>query len=164
MRAFLFQTLGLVTLLALAGNSQADPSIKVIDERGCLLGLTTGGQTRTQPTLDFVGAHYDEPGIRREVLLQMTQTALAAGCPADEPVDTGGLTPLNVAILFNRPDLVALLLRYGADPERRIRRPGRASDGWNSYQLQAFLKQKRPLDRSAIDRLLEEHRHSSARP
>ena len=47
MRAFLFQTLGLVALLALAGSSQADPGIKVIDERGCLLGLTGGGQTRT---------------------------------------------------------------------------------------------------------------------
>lgn len=164
MHTFLFQTLGLVALLALADSSQADPGIKVIDERGCLLGLTTGGKIRTQPTLGFVGAHYDEPGIRREVLLQMAQTALAAGCPADEPVDTGGLTPLNAAILFNRPDLVALLLRYGADPQRPIRRPGKASDGWNSYQLQGFLKQKRPLDRSAIDRLLDRHRQASARP
>lgn len=164
MRAFLFPTLGLIALLALADSSQANPGIRVVDERGCLLGLTTGGQTRTQPTLDFVGAHYDEPGMRWEVLLQMAQTALAAGCPADEPLDTGGLTPLNAAILFNRPDLVALLLRYGADPQQPIRRPGKASDGWNSYQLQAFLKQKRPLDRSVIDHLLDRHRQRSARP
>lgn len=164
MRALSSRTLGLVALLALAGSSQAEPGVRVIDGRGCLLGLTAGGQTQTQPTLSFVGANYDEPGMSRKMLLQMAQTALAAGCPADEPVDAGGLTPLNAAILFNRPDLVALLLRYGADPERRIERPGRASDGWNSYLLQAFLKQKRPLDRSAIDRLLEEHRRRATRP
>ncbi len=156
--------MGLIALLTLAGSSQAEPGVRVIDGRGCLLGITTGRQTQTQPTLAFVSALYDEPEIRREVLLQMAQTALAAGCPADEPVDAGGLTPLNAAILFNRPDLVALLLRYGADPERRIERPGKASDGWNAYQLQAFLKQKRPLDRSAIDRLLDEHRQRAARP
>ena len=156
--------MGLIALLALAGSSQAEPGVRVIDGRGCLLGITTGGRTQTQPTLAFVGALYDEPGVRREVLLQMAQTALATGCPADEPVDAGGLTPLNAAILFNRPDLVALLLRYGADPERRIERPGKASDGWNAYQLQAFLKQKRSLDRSAIDRLLDEHRQRAARP
>lgn len=164
MRALSSRTLGLVALLALAGSSQAEPGVKVIDGRGCLLGLTAEGQTQTQPTLSFVGANYDEPGMSRKVLLQMAQTALAAGCPADEPVDAGGLTPLNAAILFNRPDLVALLLRYGADPERRIERPGRASDGWNSYLLQAFLKQKRPLDRRAIDRLLEEHRQRAVHP
>lgn len=158
-------TLSILALCLGLGTSQAEQPVKTIDGRGCLLSVSNGKETLTQSTLDFVASHYDEPGIRRDVLLQVAQTALAAGCPADadaDAADAAGMTPLNAAILFNRPELVALLLTYGADPERPIVRPGKASNGWNSYQLQAFLKRQRPADRSAIDQLLDDHRSRPA--
>ncbi len=156
------RTLGTLALCLGLGTSQAEQPVKALDERGCLLSVSNGKETLTQSTLDFVASHYDEPGIRRDVLLQIAQTALTAGCPANADADAAGMTPLNAAILFNRPELVALLLTYGADPKRPIVRPGKASNGWNSYQLQAFLKRQRPADRSAIDQLLDDHRSRPA--
>lgn len=159
MRIQIIKASAFAVLLTLGHSSYAEPPIKALDARGCTLQVTNGSTVLVRPTLNFVNISYDEPNfISKDHLLRMARAALKAGCPVNDFVDESGLSHLNAAILFNRADLVQLLLEHGADPTLRIASPGRSLDGMDSYALLDKLMKSQGKDRSAVKRLLEARR------
>jgi ankyrin repeat protein len=148
-----------LALAPLIGNA-SEASLKAIglettDESGC---FTTNG-TFVSPTISLMVAAYDDPKIKNHVAISIIEVAIKSGCDIEAP-DSMGLSPLNAAILFNKPKLVSLLLSNGASPNKPISSPKDYLNGLNSYQLLEFLSSK-GKNLGEIKKLLAEHKSNA---
>jgi len=163
-KTFFFSTLVLLCGAAFSTAAQTaaaertveEMGMRILDENGCTLQFVSDGTEI--PTILFAVNIYNQEGADNSAIVAAIERAVANGCRLDD-TDEQGLTPLNAAILFNEPFLVGLLLEKGANPDGRIIRPGKSTDGMNSYEFIEMLSEKdRGEDRAPLRRLLEEHR------
>lgn len=135
---------------------EAAMGLRAVDERGCTLRFVV--DNTTMPAILFAVNAYNQPTANNGALLQAIDTAVANGCPVNE-IGPDGLTALNAAILYNEPLLVELLLSKGARPEDKIVRPGKNTDGMNSYEfLELLISKDQQGDRQRLQEILSAHR------
>lgn len=144
----------LFSLIVASNLYASEASLKSIglettDASGCY--LTDGNESF--PTIGAMVAAFGTPGLRSEVVLEIISIAAKSGCNIHTP-DSAGLSPLNAAILFNEPDLVSLLLGYGADPYRKITSSKESLNGLDSFAFIELLIKKKQ-DRTEIKSILE---------
>ena len=138
-----------------AGKLETEMGVEAVDEKGCVLRFVSGDQTIQ--ALQLAVNVYGQNGVDDDMIVSEINRVIDSGCPVNE-ADEQGLTPLNAAILFNEPALVELLLSKGADPDKKILRPGKITDGMNSYEFADMLAEKDDgKDRQRIRKLLEKH-------
>ncbi len=126
------------------------PGLQLTDETGCYV---TDGDFVT-PTIVLMTGAYNRPSLDNGEVLGIINTAIAAGCRIDE-ADEMGMSPLNAAILYNEPELVALFLRNGADPYLKISSAKPSIDQLNSFEFLDLLGKSMPsIDRKAVRREL----------
>lgn len=130
------------------------PGLQLTDETGCYV---TDGDFVT-PTIVLMTGAYNRPALDNGEVLGIINTAIAAGCRIDE-ADEMGMSPLNAAILYNEPELVALFLRNGADPYLKISSAKPSIDQLNSFEFLELLGKSMPtIDRAISKRELWSYR------
>ncbi len=126
------------------------PGLRLTDETGCYV---TNGDFVT-PTIVLMTGAYNSPTLDNDEVLDIMNTAIAAGCRIDE-ADEMGMSPLNAAVLYNEPDLVTLFLRNGADPYLKISSAKLSIDQLNSFEFLELLSKSMPsIDRTTVKRAL----------
>lgn len=130
------------------------PGLHLTDDTGCYV---SDGESVT-PTIVLMTAAYNRPALDNGEVLDIINTAITAGCRIDE-ADEMGMSPLNAAILYNEPELVALFLRNGADPYLKISSAKPSVDQLNSFGFLELLARSMPdIDRNAVRRELLHYR------
>lgn len=119
--------------------------LKTTDASGCY--LTEG--TFTAPTIALMTGAYNDPAVKKDVVLQIIKVAIAAKCKIDEP-DEAGMSPLNAAILYNEPELVALYLSNGADPKRKISSKRPWMNNLNSFEFLEAISKRTSANRNDV--------------
>lgn len=126
------------------------PGLQLTDDTGCYV---SDGEFVT-PTIVLMTGAYNRPALDNGQVLGIINTAIAAGCRIDE-TDEMGMSPLNAAILYNEPELVALFLQNGADPYLKISSAKPSIDQLNSFEFLELLSKSMPaIDRKAARREL----------
>lgn len=126
------------------------PGLQLTDDTGCYV---SDGDSVT-PTIVLMTGAYNRPALDNGQVLGIINTAIAAGCRIDE-TDEMGMSPLNAAILYNEPELVALFLQNGADPYLKISSAKPSIDQLNSFEFLELLSKSMPaIDRKAARREL----------
>lgn len=122
------------------------PGLQLTDDTGCY--ISDGGFVT--PTIVLMTGAYNRPALDNDEVLDIINTAITAGCRIDE-ADEMGMSPLNAAILYNEPDLVALFLRKGADPYLKIASAKPSIDQLNSFEFLELLSKSMPeIDRTTV--------------
>ncbi len=118
------------------------------------------------PAFNFIAAGYGSGDSRRkETVLELSRKFIEKGAQVNQ--SWNGFTPLQAAVLANQPVLVEHLLRNGADPDIRLKRPGKASDKLTAAEfakylaglkrqdmsgvLEVFSRQHKPVDQSVVN-------------
>lgn len=125
-------------------QSEKQLGLKITDASGCY--MTEG--SFIEPTISLMTAAYGDPSYGKDHALKNIRVAISAGCKIDEP-DRMGLSPLNAAILFNEPTLVALYLSHGADPLKRISSKKKWVNNLNSFEFLEILSKKTKTNRES---------------
>ncbi len=86
-------------------------------------------------------------------LFTLLEAFVARGLSIDEEWD--GYSPLHQAILFGDTRVVELLLREGADLDKPIDRPGKASHGLTAVEFVELMYAKSPDDYAGVRDLVE---------
>lgn len=138
-----------------AGTSrEIMPGLQLTDETGCYV---SDGEFVT-PTIVLMTGAYNRLALDNDEVLDIINTAIAAGCRIDK-ADEMGMSPLNAAILYNEPDLVALFLRNGADPYLKISSAKPSIDQLNSFEFLELLSKSMPaIDRKTVRRELHRYK------
>lgn len=106
-----------------------------------------------QPALGFILAGYGSEGVNNEEILQLSQQFIDKG--ADVNQRHNGLTLLQEAIVANEPVLVEHLLQNKADPNIRIKHPGKRGDNMTTLEFAEYLASLKKDDFSSIVELLK---------
>lgn len=118
------------------------------------------------PALNFIVAGYGSGDSRqKEMILELSRRFVEKGAQVNK--SWNGFTPLQGAVLANEPVLVEHLLRNGADPDIRLKHPGKASDKLTAPEFAKYLaglkkqdmgsvlevlnRQQRPVNQSVVN-------------
>jgi len=114
----------------------ADLKLKTFAIRDCNLVFSTN--SNTGPVINFLVAAYGGKEVNNlRVAAYITQFA-KQGCDVNA-YDQAGMTSLHAAVLFERPQLVKLLLDNKADMRKKIQRSGKRVDGMQPLEFAKFL-------------------------
>lgn len=120
---------------------------------------TAGKDNQEDGIVGQLVAAHGLPGIDKQVVLAALEAAVARKCDMNERDYHAGLTPLQMAILFNDADMVQFLLEHGADVHAKAKNSGTEFDGMDApaflnYVLDKDAKHAKPADRSKVQALL----------
>ncbi len=106
------------------------------------------------PALNFIVAGYGSGDSRQnKIILELSRKFIAKGAQVNTPWN--GFTPLQGAVLANEPVLVEHLLRNGADPSIKFKRPGKASDNLTATEFARYLAGLKRQDMSGVLEVLQ---------
>ena len=114
----------------------ADLRLKIFGIGNCNLAFSTNSDIG--PAINFLAAAYGGKEVNNaRVAAYITQLA-KQGCDVNA-YDQAGMTSLHAAVLFERPQLVKLLLDNKADMRKKIQRSGKRVDGMQPLEFAKFL-------------------------
>lgn len=106
------------------------------------------------PALNFIAAGYGSGDSRqKEITLELSRRFIEKGAQVNQ--SWNGFTPLQAAVLANEPVLVEHLLRNGADPNIRLKLPGKASDNLTTAEFAKYLASLKRQDMRNVLEVLQ---------
>lgn len=110
---------------------------------------------RKEPAVALTASAYNISAYDKQNTLKLISTFLAHGCSIEEP-DSAGMSPVNVAVLQAKPDLLRFMLKAGANPSVRISGSRPWANGKNSIEFAEKLNKISPSEqRKEIIRILK---------
>lgn len=101
------------------------------------------------PALNFIVAGYGSGDSRQnKIILNLSRKFIEKGAQVN--TSWNGFTPLQAAVLANEPVLVEHLLRSGADPNIRLKHPGKVSDNLTASEFAKYLAGRKKQDMSSV--------------
>ncbi|MDD5333463.1 MAG: hypothetical protein PHS32_06930 [Rhodoferax sp.] len=101
------------------------------------------------PALNFIVAGYGSGDSKQnKIILELSRKFIEKGAQVNQ--SWNGFTPLQGAVLANEPVLVEHLLRNGADPDIRLKHPGKASDNLTALEFAKYLAGRKKQDMGSV--------------
>lgn len=110
-----------------------------------------------EPAIALAASGYDKPSINQKELLGLIEEFIAAGCPIDAE-GSGGMSPINLAVLRVEPELLKVLLRHGANPLLKVSKSKSWINGKGSLEFSKLVYEMRGGERrEEIVRIIGAH-------